>query len=285
MKPTPPRYSSLRSRRNKRYSKYSRKARASYGTKRAIPFAKKNIVGAYFGTIPKKVYSQTWNVCLSANTKLTDTYANDWTNKGIDPNNPNLVPTTWGIDFRLKDAINANTHYGLMFNRYKINAIRLTMIPRGARVLNANITSATPNVDNQDTQYSFVYMFVDPNDYTKPSGGNEAEVEDYFKRQKNVIKRRSDKAISVLFQPRILNVVYQKERTDGQDQGIDFGFTSAKAPWIEINELPSPSETIIPSLDFSHMGLKGMITNSSPNNRWRYDITLEYYVSFNGIRR
>ena len=88
---------------------------------RSIPGSKRNIIGSYFSKIPAKVYSQTWNVCLSAKTKLTDTYSNDWTNKGIDPSNPNLIPTTWGIDFRLKDAINANEHYGLMFNRYKIN--------------------------------------------------------------------------------------------------------------------------------------------------------------------
>ena len=290
MKPTPPGRSSYkRAYRNKgrRYLRSGgRRARATY-TKRAIPFAKKNIVGSYFGKIPQKVYSQTWNVCLSAVTKLTDKYADEWKNKGIDPANPNLIPTTWGIDFRLKDALNANTHYGLMFNRYKINAVKLTMIPRGSRYINTPMVheGSELKVDNQDEQYSFVYLFVDPNDYTKPSGANEAEVEDYFKRQKNVIKRRCDKTITVMFQPKILNVVYQRERTDGQDQGIDFGFTSAKAPWIEINELPSPAETIIPSLDFSHLGLKGMITNSSPNWRWRYDITLEYYVSFNGIRR
>lgn len=260
---------------NARKNKYSR----------AIPMSKKNQVGAFFSRIPKRVYQQTWNVCLCANSTLTDGYEQRFTNAGIDSQNPNLPPTSWGLDFRLKDAINVNEHYGLMFQRYRINAIRMTFTPKGTTMLNTEITSNTaPNVDAPTQQYSFMYLYVDPNDSTAPAG-NPYEMEDHFKRQKNVIKRRCDKKVSVLFKPQILNIVYQKPRTDGQDQGIDFGYTSTKAPWIEINELPSPAQTIIPSLDFAHFGLKGMITSSNPNGRWRYDIDLKYYVSFNGIKR
>ena len=253
--------------------------------KKAVPFKRKNIKGSYYSKIPKKIYSQTWNVCLSANTTLTEGYEARFQNAGIDPNNLTNT-TTWGLDFRLKDAINANQFYGLMFNRYKINAIRMTFTPKRTTAL-YNLISSTeaPVAPAQQQQYSYMYLFTDPNDSTKPSGANPAEVEDYFKRQKNVIKRRCDKKVSVMFKPTILNVVYQKARIDGEDQGIDFAYSSIKSPWIEINELPSPAQTIIPSLDFAHFGLKGMITNSNPNGRWGYDIDLKYYVSFNGLRR
>lgn len=253
--------------------------------KKAVPMRRKNIYGAYYSKIPKKVYSQTFNVCLSANTLLTNKYEKEWQNAGID-DQKYVPPTSWGIDFRLKDAINANEFYGLMFNRYKINAIELTLTPKGCLQLNNSMSSSfAPPAPNQSQGYSYIYLFTDPNDSVKPVGQTAEEMEDYFKRQKNVIKRRCDKKVRVKFKPTILNVVYQKPRTDGQDQGIDFAYSSIKSPWIEINELPSPSETVIPSLDFAHFGLKGMITSSNPNGRWKYKIDLKYYVSFNGLRR
>lgn len=253
--------------------------------KKAIPMKRKGIMNSYYSKIPKRVYSQTFNVCLSANTNLTDTISNRFKNAGIDPDNPNLPPASIGLDFRLKDAINANEFYGLMFNRYKINAIEMVFTPKGTTQLTSQMSSSTsPPAPAEEQGYSYAYFFTDPNDAVQPVG-NATEMEDYFKRQKNVIKRRCDKKVRIKFRPTILNVVYQKPRTDGQDQGIDFGYTSAKAPWIEINELPSPSQTIIPSLDFAHFGLKAMITSTNPDSRWKYDIELKYYVSFNGLRR
>lgn len=289
MKPTPPSRSSYRRTYRSKGRRYlrsgGRRAIATYGSKRAIPMGRKNVIGSYYSRIPKKVYSQTFNVCLSAKTSLTDTYEAKFMNGGFDEKQPDLPPTSMGIDFRLKDALNANEFYGLMFNRYKINAIRMTFTPKGStKLINELTNDSAPLAPATQQQYSFMYAFVDPNDAVKPVG-NAVEMEDYFKRQKNVVKRRCDKQLSVLFKPSILNVVYQKPRTDGEDQGIDFGYTSTKSPWIEINELPSPSETVIPSLDFAHFGFKAMLTPSNPNNRWKYDITLEYYVSFNGIRR
>jgi len=260
--------------------KYHRKK-----NRKAVPMRRKNLIGSYYSKIPKKVYSQTFNVCLSATTNLTDTYEARFQNGGIDPNQPNLPPTSWGLDFRLKDGINANEFYGLMFNRYKINAIEMTFTPKGCMQLNNSMSSTfAPPAPNQSQMYSYMYLFTDPNDAVKPVG-TATEMEDYFKRQKNVIKRRCDKKVKIKFKPTILNVVYQRPRTDGEDQGIDFGYCSTKSPWIEINELPAPGATLIPSLDFSHFGLKGMITSSNPNGRWKYDIDLKYYVSFNGIRR
>jgi len=262
-----------------------KKKRVYRKNKKAVPMKRKNLYGSYYSKIPKKVYSQTFNVCLSAKTELTDKYEKNWQNGGLDNAQPDLAPTSWGIDFRLKDAINANEFYGLMFNRYKINAIEMTLTPKGCNQLfNSMSSTFAPPAPNQSQGYSYIYMFTDPNDAVKPVG-NAVEMEDYFKRQKNVIKRRCDKKVKIKFKPTILNVVYQKPRTDGQDQGIDFAYSSIKSPWIEINELPSPAETIIPSLDFAHFGLKGMITPTNPNSRWKYDIDLKYYVSFNGLRR
>lgn len=291
MKPTPPRRSNYKRgyrQKGRRYLRSGgRRAIATYGNKRAIPMGRKNVIGSYYSTIPKRVYSQTFNVCLSAKTSLTDGYEAKFQNGGFDEKQPDLAPTSLGIDFRLKDAINVNEFYGLMFNRYKINAIRMTFTPKGSTRLVNDLTNETaPLAPAQTQQYSFMYAFVDPNDAVKPVG-NATEMEDYFKRQKNVVKRRCDKTLTIMFRPTILNVVYQRPRTDGQDQGIDFGYTATKSPWIEINELPPPppADQTIPSLDFAHFGLKTMLTPSNPNGRWKYDITLEYYVSFNGIRR
>lgn len=255
-------------------SKYKKKPRYKYNRN----VGKKNRVATTYKSIPKRVYSETFNVMLSGDSDYLKGINNQFWNNDI-TTILNEDPTKRKFDFSLSYAQN-HKDWASMFQRYKINAVVVEFTPIASTQL-VNLPGSgvpTPPITNIITP--FLYTFVDPNEVAFPVPPTGSNLNDenikYMLQHKNCNRIKASKKHTVMLRPSILNIAYQ-DADSSQPQGINFGYTSSKAPWIELNEKNSTT--------FKHFGLKVLLSNASPPGRWNYNINMKYYVSFNGVRK
>ena len=236
---------------------------------------KKNRVATTYSKIPKRVYSQYFNIMLNGSRDHLNTLNLQFWNNAL--GSSNYVPTHRGMDFRLRQCANFEQFTNL-FQRYRINAAVVEFTPIGTTEL-VNIPSSTlPNPPDTSLQMPFLYTYVDPNDTAFPSSGTGNNNDDYIKYMldhKGCNRVRADRKHTVMFRPTILNIAYQGPTSDPNIP--NFGYTTARAPWIELNEPDSA--------DFTHFGLKAMISNANPPGRFQYNINIKYYLTFYGLKK
>jgi hypothetical protein len=254
-------------------SKYKKKPRYKYNKN----VGKKNRIATTYKSIPKRVYSETFNVMLSGDSEYLKGINNEFWNNALGVSN--IDPTKRKFDFSLSYAQN-HKDWASMFQRYKINAVVCEFTPIACTELVNIPTNTLPTPPFTTIQVPFLYTFVDPNETAfpvPPSGSNlNDENIKYMLQHKNCNRVKANKKHTVMLRPSILNIAYQ-DADSSQPQGINFGYTSSKAPWIELNEKNSTT--------FKHFGLKVLLSNASPPGRWNYNINMKYYVSFNGVRK
>jgi len=254
-------------------SKYKKKPRYKYNRN----VGKKNRLALTYKSIPKRVYSETFNVMLNGDSDYLKGINIQFWNNALTPTT--TVPTHRNLDFSLAYAQN-HKDWSALFQRYKINAVVLEFTPVATTQL-VNLPSGTlPNPPITSIITPFLYTFVDPNEVAFPvvaPGLNQNdEYIKYMLQHKNCNRVKATRKHTLMLRPSILNIAYQKP-DPGSTQGINFGYTSAKAPWVELNEKDA--------VDFRHFGAKVLLSNAMPAGRFQYNINIKYYVSFNGVRK
>lgn len=238
---------------------------------------KKNRVSTTFAKIPKRVYSQYFNIMLNGSRDHLNGINLEFWNNELTSNN--VIPTHRGLDFSLRQCENFEK-FSDLFQSYRMNCVVLEFTPIGATQLVNIPSSSLPAPPDTSIRTPYLYTYVDPNDTAFPSSGTGASNNDdyikYMLAHKGCNRVRADKRHTLMFRPTILNIAYQGPTTDPNVP--NFGYTvSRNVPFIQLNEPDSAS--------FSHFGCKVLLSNANPPGRWQYNVNIKYYFTFFGLKR
>lgn len=237
---------------------------------------KKNRVSTTFSKIPKRVYSQYFNIMLNGSADYLGTQNLQFWNNALD--STNYVPTHRSLDFRLRQCENFEK-FSDLFQRYRLNCVVIEFTPIGNTQLINIPTSTVPAPPDTSIRTPFLYTYVDPNDTAFPSSGvgnNNTEYIKYMLQHKGCNRVLATRKHTLMFRPTILSMAYQSPSSDPNLPNIGY-VASSKQPWIELNEPDSP--------DFTYFGAKVMIGNANPAGRYIYNINIKYYWTFYGLKR
>lgn len=152
--------------------------------------------------------------------------------------------------FKLSDLGNS-TAFAILFDQYRVNAVRITFYPQYNVYNAATSTIAVPEI----------YTAIDYNSAVVPS--SVSEVDQYTTVKRQMFTRPHSRYLK----PKVLYSI--------QDQGLTAAYANGPKPWLEI---ASP--------DVPHFAIIGAITASQSSSivPQLVRVTVTYYVSFRSVR-
>lgn len=168
-----------------------------------------------------------------------------------------VTSDTFGaLSFTLSQVPN-NVEFTSLYDQYRINGIKWTLIPRG------NIADITPTgtAGVFQGQSTGVFTALDYDDATTPTSVNQ------LMEYQNVKMTRAHQMHSRYFKPR-----YNLAGVENLGTGLITNIKNTKAGWLDCDKITVP-----------HFGIKYCL-QQNVNYALQYDVKVDFYLSFKNVR-